>query len=106
VALRKTLQSLLAELDHHVLLPTHHPAVRVGANDREAVVRHGDRRWVFPRADCALVPLANTTAELLARYIAERLLAALHQQRLAPQSVRVEVEESVGQAAVCELRPA
>ena len=32
-----------------------------------------DRRWVFPSGDCRLLPVANTTAELLAAYIGEPL---------------------------------
>lgn len=104
IALRKTLRALLAQLDHRVLLPTCHLAVRVEATDREVEVRHADRRWVFPRADCALLPVANVTAELLAGHLARGLLADLQQQGVSPQVVRVEVEESAGQAAVCELR--
>jgi 6-pyruvoyltetrahydropterin/6-carboxytetrahydropterin synthase len=47
----------------------------------------------------------NTTAELLARYIAERLRDDLQKHhRFVPTVLRVEVEESVGQAATCELR--
>ena len=40
-------------------------------------VTHGNRRWLFPREDCVLLPVANTTAELLAQYIADDLAEAL-----------------------------
>jgi 6-pyruvoyltetrahydropterin/6-carboxytetrahydropterin synthase len=105
IALRDTLKAIVDELDHHMLLPTRHPSIRVTAGDRAVDVRHGDRHWVFPRGDCVLLPVANTTAELLARHIGLRLrddLAARTGTRA--DVVRVEVDECEGQSAVCELR--
>jgi 6-pyruvoyltetrahydropterin/6-carboxytetrahydropterin synthase len=69
------------------------------------LVRYGDREWLFPRGDCVLLPIENTTAELLAAHIARRLADDLHRQHgYRPDVLRVEVEESVGQSAACELR--
>src|SRR3954468_16966171 len=70
IAVRDELKKLTDELDHHMLLPTSHPAIRVAAGEKEVEVTFEDRRWVFPRGDCVLLPVANTTAELLARYLA------------------------------------
>jgi 6-pyruvoyltetrahydropterin/6-carboxytetrahydropterin synthase len=54
-----------------------------------------------------LLPIENTTAELLARYIAGRLLDDLQKHHdYRPEVLRVEVEENIGQSATCELRPA
>ena len=99
IALHKTLRTIIDELDHRVLLPLEHPAIGVSAGPKEVEVRFGDRRWVFPTSECRLLPLSNTTAELLARYVGRRLLDAVP----SPQ-VRIEVEESAGLCAVCELR--
>jgi 6-pyruvoyltetrahydropterin/6-carboxytetrahydropterin synthase len=107
IALRDTLRAIVDELDHHMLLPTAHPLIRVTADDQEVEARFRERRWVFPRQDCILLPVANTTSELLARYIAERLAGDL-QARVGerPAHVRVEVDECFGNIAVCELGPA
>ena len=65
-----------------------------------------DRRWEFPRGDCRLLPVANTTAELLAAYIGRRLkLALTHRCGLEDARLRVEVDECDGQIAVWEWRP-
>ena len=57
-----------------------------------------DRRWVFPRGDCVLLPIPNTTAELLARYIGQRLLAAFAARiKTTPERLRLEVDENLGQ---------
>lgn len=103
IALRDTLKAIVDELDHHMLLPLEHPQIRVTADDREVQATFGDRRWIFPRCDCVLLPVPNTTSELLARYIAQRL----HQDLLArdatrPEWIRVEIDECFGNVAVCD----
>lgn len=106
IALRDSLLSLIAELDHRMLLPTTHPAIRVVADDREVTATFEDRRWVFPKGDCVLLPVANTTAELLAKYLGERLcerLASLGCPQLA--GLQVEVDENHGQWGGWEWTP-
>ena len=104
IALRDATQKLVHELDHRVLLPTLHPAIRVQADDREVTATFEARRWVFPREDCVLLPVANTTAELIARWMALQLRDIIRQhpgQNL--DSLRVEIEENFGQWAMCEM---
>jgi 6-pyruvoyltetrahydropterin/6-carboxytetrahydropterin synthase len=104
VALRNALKAVIAELDHRMLLPTEHPAIRVSSQAGEIEVVFAERRWVFPADDCLLLPVANTTTEMLAQYVGERLLAALGSLGgNAPSRVRIEVGEGDGAAAVCEL---
>ncbi len=104
IALRDTLKKIVDELDHHMLLPTGHPLIRVVADDREVEATFRDRRWVFPRGDCMLLPVANTTSELLARYIAQRLSDDIQARAgCRPQKIRIEVDECFGNLAVCEL---
>lgn len=105
IALRDVLRAILAELDHHVLLPTQHLRIRVVADGDEVTVTFGDRRWVFPRDNCVLLPVPNTTAELLARHIGLRLQDELVQQTGAAVSgIRIEVDECFGQLASWEMR--
>jgi 6-pyruvoyltetrahydropterin/6-carboxytetrahydropterin synthase len=106
IALKHRTKAIADELDHHMLLPTRNPIVQLEERPGSIRVRYKDREWVFPRDDCVLLPIENTTAELLARYIAERLRDDLFQQHnYVPPVLRVEVEENIGQSATCELRP-
>jgi 6-pyruvoyltetrahydropterin/6-carboxytetrahydropterin synthase len=102
VVVRKLLQPILGEMDHRVILPASHPQLPITVDEREVVVQFKDRRWVFPRGDCLLLPVSNTTAELLARHIALRLRAALSEKAGSePDALLVEVHESPGMAGVC-----
>jgi 6-pyruvoyltetrahydropterin/6-carboxytetrahydropterin synthase len=105
IALKQRTMEITNELDHRMMLATKNPLVAVQENGKSVHVRYRDREWIFPRDDCVLLPIENTTAELLAHYIAVRLRAELKRQHnYAPEVLRVEVEENVGQSATCELR--
>ena len=100
---RDSLKQLVQQLDHHVLLPTTHPLIHVAREGDEVIARFQSRRWVFPVDDCVLLPVANTTAELLAQYLAERWLISLQADRgVAPSRLRVEIDECAGQIGVCD----
>ena len=78
---RAKLLEITTWLDHYVLLPTQHPQIRVEDNGREVTATFAERRWVFPSGDCRLLPVPNTTSELLAAYIGKRLFDALGRGR-------------------------
>lgn len=104
IALRDHLQAIVLELDHHVLLPLTHPQIQVVVEGEEVTVRFEQRRWVFPKEDCVLLPVANTTAERIAEWIGEQLKARVKPLFAHPVTgLQVEVEENFGQWAIVEL---
>ena len=106
ISLRDGMQAIVKELDHRVLLPDRHPmiGVEISEDQREVTARFENRRWVFPREDCCILPVANTTAELIARWIGQSLISRL---QLTEQHglirLRISVEENFGQWADCWL---
>jgi 6-pyruvoyltetrahydropterin/6-carboxytetrahydropterin synthase len=105
VELKRIMKRLCDEIDHLVLLPTRSDRVGVKEDgDTVAVSVDGKPRYVFPRKDCALLPIPNTTVEMLAQLLTERL-----QQELTSQGARgvtaieMEVEENFGQSATYRL---
>lgn len=106
IALKARAKEITDELDHHMLVATRNPVIRVEDDDARVRVTYKDREWVFPRGDCVLLPIENTTAELLARYIAVRLIDALRDRHhFAPTRLSVEVEENVGASATIHWDP-
>lgn len=104
IALLDLTRAIVAELDHRMLLPD--GSGRIGVvDDGPANVRavHGDRYWSFPRDECVVLPVPNTTTELIADWLRSGLCAAITQRNLSlPEIVRVEVEENFGQSARVE----
>lgn len=99
IALRDAMTAITAALDHRVLLPTLHNKILVEEQNGEVIARFEDRRWVFPAGDCVLLPVENTTAELLARYIGRELLKTLDP---APTQLTIGVDENRNQWGVWE----
>lgn len=96
-------------LDHRTLLPLDHPRLRVQVTAGVVDVEYlrpegGSDRFAMPERDVRLLPIANTSSELLARHLANELGAQLKSALpgLDLQRIRVTVEESPGQSAWVE----
>ena len=100
-AVKKLMKRLCDEIDHKVLLPLENPKLQVTEQGDSVHVAYEHRpRYVFPRSDCALLPIPNTTVEMLAQYLTARLLAELERMTIAHlTAIEMEVEENFGQSA-------
>ena len=106
IALRDAAQTLVARLDHRVLLPTASKLIAVRTESGKTTARFAEREWVFPADECVLLPVANTTAELLARWFGGELRTALAAAGHPPaERLAVRIEENFGQWATCVLGP-
>ncbi len=103
--LKKIVRRLVDEIDHKVLLPTKNP--KLAFHDQSGMLQvdyFGKPTYVFPRGDCALLPIENTTAEMLAQYLAEQTRTALVAEGHANLTLlEIEVEENFGQSATYRL---
>jgi 6-pyruvoyltetrahydropterin/6-carboxytetrahydropterin synthase len=100
--LKRLMKSLCDELDHLVLLPLENPVLLVEESDDMVTVSfQGKVRYVFPREDCALLAIPNTTVEMLAQHLATRAAEELETLGTGQlTAIEVEVEENFGQSAV------
>ncbi len=102
VALKRLMKRLTDELDHRVLLPRDNPKLTITEEgDAVRVAYDGRPRYVFPKRDCVLLPLPNTTVEMLAQYLAGRLRTELAagERAVHLKAIEIEVEENFGQSA-------
>lgn len=98
---KKLMKGLCDALDHRMLLPQHNPILELKQEADSISVRYKHRQFVFPREDVLLLPIPNTTAEMLAQHLGGQALTALREMRSAPLAwVELEVEEAPGQSAV------
>jgi len=99
--LKQIARGLVDPIDHKVLLPTLNPKLSFREDgDQLAVDYFGKPTYVFPRSDCALLPIQNSTAEMLAQYLGTRVREELAQGGYRNLTLlELEVEENYGQSA-------
>jgi 6-pyruvoyltetrahydropterin/6-carboxytetrahydropterin synthase len=102
VVLKRLMRELCDEIDHKVLLPLENPKIQVTEEDDAVLVAYEGRlRYRFPRTDCSLLPVPNTTVEMLAELLARRLRRQLEKMGASGlTAIEMEVEENFGQSAV------
>jgi 6-pyruvoyltetrahydropterin/6-carboxytetrahydropterin synthase len=105
VILKKIMRGLCDEIDHKVLLPLENPKIQVvDDGDFVRVAYEGKPRYVFPTRDCSLLPVANTTVEMLAELLVKRLRVELEKMGARGiTAIEMEVEENFGQTAVYRI---
>lgn len=103
IAFRDSLAEIVKQLDHHVLLATEHPMIKVQNDGVEVTATFREKRWVFPVEDCMLLPIENTTAERIAWWIANELRIRLKPSVLGLDWLEVAVDENHGQWGHCRI---
>jgi len=97
--LKRTVREACETLDHQFLLQAASSGVQSELSDGSWLVRFGDREYRFPEQDVVALPIENSTAELLAQWIAEQVIGALQAgQHTNIRWLAIDVEEMPGQA--------
>ena len=105
IEFKQILEGITDSLDHRMLIPLNSDALGVEVTDENVRITSDEKEWIIPRDDCVLLPIENTTAELLARWVSGQLSEKLESKLgQLPRVLRVEVFESPGQSATIELR--
>jgi 6-pyruvoyltetrahydropterin/6-carboxytetrahydropterin synthase len=101
-AFKRALRARCAGLDSRTLIPGESARVAWACEGDGVEVQCGERRYRFPAADVLVLPLANTSIELLARMLWEELAPHLAGSRV--ESLAIAVEETAGQECWYEER--
>jgi len=101
VELKRIMRGLCDAIDHLVLLPLESDRITVREEGENVTVAvDGKPRYLFPRRDCALLPVPNTTVEMLAEMLTDRLRVELEKHGARGlTAIEMEVEENFGQSA-------
>jgi len=102
VVIKRIMRALCDEIDHKVLLPLENPKLQIAEQGESITVAYeGTPRYVFPKTDCSLLPIPNTTVEMLAELLAGRFRAELEKMGARGlTAIEMEIEENFGQTAV------
>jgi 6-pyruvoyltetrahydropterin/6-carboxytetrahydropterin synthase len=103
--LKRIVRSRVDLLDHRVLLPATNPKLAFREADAMTYVEYlGAQTYQFPTRDCAMLPIANTTAEMIAEWFAREVQDDLRAAGGRIDLLEIEVEESAGQSATYSER--
>jgi 6-pyruvoyltetrahydropterin/6-carboxytetrahydropterin synthase len=99
--LKRILGEQVDRLDHRVLLATGNPKLAYRESSGITSVDYlGVQRYQFPTGDCVMLPISNSTAEMLAQWLAKIVRTELEATGMVIEALELEVEESPGQAAM------
>jgi 6-pyruvoyltetrahydropterin/6-carboxytetrahydropterin synthase len=90
------------DLDHRTLIQSQSPVLKVQKNDGTVSIYYKKQKIILPKQDVILLPIANTSTELLAEYIARQLQYRVRRQFPAAniRYIEVAVEEARSQRAI------
>ena len=102
ITFKPLVKQVCDDLDHRTLIQKESPLLGIRQHRKGVEVLYKDQRIILPRRDIILLPLVNTSTELLAEYIAGKIRQRTHRQfpgaRL--RFIEVGVEEARGQKGV------
>jgi 6-pyruvoyltetrahydropterin/6-carboxytetrahydropterin synthase len=90
------------DLDHRTLIQSQCPVLKVQKQDDAIEIHYRKQKILLPKRDVILLPLANTSTELLAEYIAKQIHRRVQRQFPAVniRHMEVAVEEARGQRGI------
>lgn len=105
VLLNKLAAAICQTLHDQVLLPGDSPVVKLTVAGDMLDIESFGKRFILQRGNCKVLPISNVTAELLAGYIADELVAGLRLQDALGNidAIEVAVEEADRQWGICRL---
>ena len=98
VELKRAMKTVADEMDHCVLMPGKSKIVKIVPNGTQLDVSFAQKRYSFPASDVKILDLEVVSAEMLAIYSLDSIIAKL---KLGPNisKVKVGIDEGTGQGA-------
>lgn len=93
---KSDLRKIANNLDHKILIPEKNRFVVI--NEKEILIDLKNKKYIFPKEDCVILPLENITAENLAIYVIDQYLKISKLPKNI-KSVEIGMDESIGQGA-------
>ena len=97
--LKRATKAIVDELDHKFLLQRESRVLDIEEQEGAWIVSFGQRRYVFPASDVAVLPIDNSTAERIAEWVGGKLSTYLHGRGATTlRRLTIGIEEMPGQA--------
>jgi 6-pyruvoyltetrahydropterin/6-carboxytetrahydropterin synthase len=102
ITFKPLVKQVCDELDHRTLIQSKSPLLQIEKERNEIRMMYKGQRIVLPRRDVLLIPIENTSTELLAEYAANLIRRRVHRhyREAKLHFIEVGIEESRGQKGV------
>jgi 6-pyruvoyltetrahydropterin/6-carboxytetrahydropterin synthase len=102
IAFKPLVKRVCDDLDHRTLIQTASPILKISRKAKAVEILYKKQKLLLPRSDVILLPLTNTSTELLAEYLAEQIRRKVRQQfpMATIRLIEVAVEEARGQKGI------
>ncbi len=99
ITFKPLVKRICDNLDHRTLIQSRSPVLSVRRRAGQIEIRYRQQRIILPKQDVILLPLANTSTELLAEHVAGKIRRQVQRQfpRTRIRFMEVGVEEARGQ---------
>lgn len=102
--LKRHSREIARSLDHRMLLASANSQLVYTEREGALHVQHGAKYYVFPLDEVVLLPITNTTAELLATWFCAQLSERLHADGVnTVTTIGVWISEGPGQQALARM---
>jgi len=102
IAFKPLVKRICDSLDHRTMIQSKSPNLRLRQRAKEIEVRYKAQKIILPKSDVILLPLANTSTELVAEHVAtlirRQVKAQFHGAKI--RAMEVGVEEARGQRGI------
>lgn len=100
--IKPIIRDLCNTLDHKLIIPKDHPLIRIDRSEKNTVITTPDEcQFSIPTTDVLLLPILNSSAELIAMYISQEVRRIVFEKyQFKFSELEIEVEETPGQSAV------
>ncbi len=101
--IKKIVKSIVDGIDERTIVPANSDCLKIDRpNERQVRVRYESDEFVFPANDVAMLPIVHSSAEELARYIWNELVAGLKAGGASREAevIEISVAEGPGQSAI------
>jgi 6-pyruvoyltetrahydropterin/6-carboxytetrahydropterin synthase len=102
ISFKPVVKRICDSLDHRTLIQSNSPNLAVRRRAKEIEVRYKAQKIILPKSDVILLPLANTSTELLAEHVAKLIRRQVKAQFYSAKirALEVGVEEARGQRGI------
>ncbi len=102
ITFKPLVKRICDSLDHRTMIQSNSPNLDVRRRAKEFEIRYKAQKIILPKSDVILLPLANTSTELLAEHVAKlirrQVKAKFHGAKI--RAMEVGVEEARGQRGI------